>query len=170
MAHQLTLNSTSLDELKAKVEALPEEKKIQESKTVTPTTSAQTVTPDSGYDGMAQVTVGAVATATLATPMISVHPKTGEITATVTQGTSGYVVSGATSSHTELLAVQTAQTITPGTANQTIASGQYLVGTQTILGDADLVAGTIKKGVAICGVTGTVEDAADLYDAANYGF
>lgn len=50
-----------------------------------------------------------------------------------------------------------AQTYTPGTADQTIASGQYLDGAQTILGDADLVAGNIKKDVEIFGVTGTYE-------------
>lgn len=50
-----------------------------------------------------------------------------------------------------------AQTYTPGTSNQTISSGQYLNGTQTILGDTDLVAGNIKKGVSIFNVTGTYE-------------
>lgn len=54
-------------------------------------------------------------------------------------------------------AVQAAQTITPGTTNQTIASGKYLTGVQTILGDADLVAGNIKKGITIFGITGTYE-------------
>lgn len=49
-----------------------------------------------------------------------------------------------------------AQTITPGTADQTIASGQYLNGTQTIKGDANLVAGNIKNGVSIFGKSGTV--------------
>ena len=50
---------------------------------------------------------------------------------------------------------QAAQTITPGTTDQTIASGKYLTGTQTIKGDADLVAGNIKSGTTIFGVTGT---------------
>lgn len=49
---------------------------------------------------------------------------------------------------------KSAATITPGTTNQTIASGTYLTGTQTIAGDADLVASNIKSGVNIFGVTG----------------
>ncbi len=48
-----------------------------------------------------------------------------------------------------------AATYTPGTTNQTIASGNYLSGTQTIKGDANLVAGNIKKGVSIFGVAGS---------------
>lgn len=48
-----------------------------------------------------------------------------------------------------------AQTYTPGTANQTIAAGQYLSGIQTIAGDPDLVAGNIKSGVDIFGRVGT---------------
>ena len=43
----------------------------------------------------------------------------------------------------------------PGTSNQTIASGQYLNGVQTIKGDANLVAGNIKSGVSIFGVSGS---------------
>lgn len=48
-----------------------------------------------------------------------------------------------------------AATITPGTSNQTIAPATYLMGMQTIVGDADLIAGNIKQGVEIFGVTGT---------------
>lgn len=53
------------------------------------------------------------------------------------------------------ISTQAAQTITPGTTNQTIASGKYLTGTQTILGDANLIAGNIAAGVSIFGVIGT---------------
>ena len=48
-----------------------------------------------------------------------------------------------------------AATYTPGKTNQTIASGNYLSGTQTIKGDANLVAGNIAKGKSIFGVTGS---------------
>lgn len=50
---------------------------------------------------------------------------------------------------------QAAQTITPTTTDQTITSGKYLTGTQTIKGDTNLVAGNIKNGVSIFNVTGT---------------
>lgn len=50
-----------------------------------------------------------------------------------------------------------AQSYRPTTFAQTIASGQYLSGTQTIQGDANLKAANIKKGVSIFGVTGTYE-------------
>lgn len=50
-----------------------------------------------------------------------------------------------------------AATITPGTANQTIAANQYLTGAQTIKGDGNLSAGNIKKGVSIFGVVGALE-------------
>ena len=92
-----------------------------QSKTVSPSESAQTIKADYGYDGLSQVTVNAVS-------------KT-------------YVGSGVTK--------KSATTYTPGTSDQSIASGQYLSGTQTIKGDANLVAGNIKSGVSIFGVTGT---------------
>lgn len=50
---------------------------------------------------------------------------------------------------------QAAQTITPGTSNKTIASGQYLSGDQIIVGSANLVAGNIRSGINIFGVNGT---------------
>lgn len=51
---------------------------------------------------------------------------------------------------------KSASTITPNTKDQTISAGQYLSGTQTIKGDANLVAGNILKGKSIFGVDGTV--------------
>jgi hypothetical protein len=51
---------------------------------------------------------------------------------------------------------KSAQTFTPGTTNQTIAAGQYLEGTQTILGDADLIPENIRQSTNIFGVTGTL--------------
>lgn len=48
-----------------------------------------------------------------------------------------------------------AATITPGTTDQTIASGTYLTGAQTIEGDANLKAENIAEGVSIFGIQGT---------------
>lgn len=47
-----------------------------------------------------------------------------------------------------------AATIIPGTANQTIAAGQYLSGAQTILGDPNLVPANILSGKTIFGIAG----------------
>lgn len=88
-------------------------------------------------------------------PTISVNTGTGLITASHTQA-SGQVTGGTTTA-TEQLTTQGAQTITPTTTAQTIASGKYLTGTQTIAGDVNLVAGNIKKDVSIFGVTGSYE-------------
>lgn len=52
---------------------------------------------------------------------------------------------------------KSAQTYTPTTTNQTIASGQYLTGTQTIKGDSNLTADNIKSGTSIFGVTGNYD-------------
>lgn len=48
-----------------------------------------------------------------------------------------------------------AATYIPKITDQRIASGQYLSGTQTIKGDANLVVSNIKSGVSIFGVTDT---------------
>ena len=92
-----------------------------QEKTITPSESSQTVTSDSGYDGLSQVTVDAIS--------------------------STYIGSGVTK--------KSAATYTPGTSDQTIASGQYLNGAQIIKGDSNLVAGNIKSGVSIFGVSGS---------------
>lgn len=51
---------------------------------------------------------------------------------------------------------QAAKTWTPTTSNQTIASGTFLTGTQTIKGDTNLKAENIKDGVSIFGITGSL--------------
>lgn len=57
---------------------------------------------------------------------------------------------------------KTAATITPGTANQTIAAGQYLSGVQTILGDPNLLSSKILTGTTIFTIPGTAIDGANM--------
>lgn len=116
------------------------------------TASGATVAVPAGYYP-AQVSKS-VATATQATPSITVDSG-GKITVSATQA-AGYVTAG-TKTATKQLTVQAAKTWTPGTSNQTLASGRYLTGTQTIKGDINLKATNIVKGVSIFGVTGTAE-------------
>lgn len=151
---EITANGTGIDVAAyatVSVNVPSEEVSLQE-KSVTPSTSTQTIMPDNGYDGLSQVTVAAMPTATQATPSITVSPS-GLITAESTQS-SGYVESG-TKSATKQLTTKAATTYTPGTANQTISSGTYLTGVQTISGDSNLVAANIKSGVSIFGVAGS---------------
>ena len=116
------------------------------------TVSGATVTVPSGY--YSAQTSKAVATATQATPTISVNTTTGLITATATQ-TAGYVTAG-TKSATSQLAFKAATMITPGTADQTaVAANTYVGGAITVKGDANLVASNIVSGKSIFGVTGT---------------
>ena len=74
----------------------------------------------------------------------------------------GHILSGRTAyvngaKVTGTIPYRGAATYTPGTSNQIIWAGQYLSENQTILGDANLVAGNIKSGVSIFGVTGNYQ-------------
>ena len=140
--------------------------------TIGRSTSAQYINIPPGYNSAgAYYVISAVANGSASAPTsisgTSATVTTGTNTLTFTKTVSvtpvvsaGYVSSGtATNSSVSLTASVTtkaAATITPGTTNQTIASGTYLTGTQTIAGDADLVASNIVSGVQIFGVTGNV--------------
>lgn len=56
-----------------------------------------------------------------------------------------------------------AQTITPSTIDQEIVAGRYLIGTQTIKGDANLTPSNIKKGISIFGNDGTLDNGEGQY-------
>lgn len=122
-----------------------------ETKSVTPSTAQQTINPSSGKIGMSQVTVAAApletktVTPTAAAQIVS--PSSGKI------GMSQVTVAA-----TPLQA----KTVTPSASQQVITPGSTYVGLSkvTVAGDADLVAGNIKSGVQIFGVTGTYEGGA----------
>ena len=108
---------------------------------------------------------GSTATLSTGTNTITLS-KTISVTPTVS---AGYVASGTAGnsdvSLTASVTTKAAATFTPGTSDQTIASGTYLTGTQTISGDADLVASNIKSGVTIFGVAGSLTSAVVSQDA-----
>lgn len=129
----------------------------QAGKTVTPSTSEQTVVP-SGRFTTGDVKVAAMPAVAQATPSISID-SSGKITASATQS-AGYVPAG-TKSATKQMTTKGATTWTPKTSNQSIAAGTYLTGAQTIKGDSNLTAANIKKGVSIFGVSGSCEEYSD---------
>lgn len=85
--------------------------------------------------------------------------KSVSVTPNVT--TAGYISSGtagnASVSLTASVTTKGAATITPGTTNQTISSGTYLTGAQTIQGDSNLVSANIVAGKTIFNVAGSAQ-------------
>ena len=140
--------------------------------------SGDTVTVPAGYYA-SQVTkaVGAgsaTAPATISGTSASVSTGTNTLTLSKTISvtpsvTAGYVASGTAGnssvSLTASVTTKAAATITPGTSNQEIAAGTYLTGKQTISGDTNLVAGNIKSGVSIFGVSGSLTSATVSQDS-----
>ena len=134
--------------------------------------SGATVTAPAGYyasNATKTISNGsATAPGTISGTSASVSTGTNVLTLTKTVSvtpsvTAGYISTGTSGNSSVSLSAtvttKAAATITPGTSNQTISSGTYLTGTQTISGDANLVAGNIKSGVSIFGVSGSLSAA-----------
>lgn len=121
----------------------------QESKVITPNDSVQTAV-SSGTYVTGDIIVSAIANGVLSAPTINTN--TGVVTAGVS--TAGYLDTNAT--ETLQLPTKSASTIMPSTTDQTINAGQYLLGAQTIKGDANLVSKNIVSTATIFGVKGSV--------------
>lgn len=111
-------------------------------------TSDATATEDKILDGYTSYINGSKVTGTM--PNNGKLDETLDINGTYTIP-AGYTDGGKV---TQDIPTKEAETYTPGTADQTIASGQYLSGIQTILGDANLLTDNIKAGASIFGITG----------------
>lgn len=119
-----------------------------------PAVSGDILSGKEAIDGTGAKVTGTMPAVAAATPTISVSPD-GLITATAQQA-EGYV-EAATETAAQQLETQGAQTIVPGTADQTVPAGKFLTGAQTIQGDAGLLPENIKKGVSLFGVDGSYE-------------
>lgn len=140
------------------------------------TASGATVTAPAGYYAAAATKSVASGSATTPATTITANPTInvssgGLITATASASQSitptvsaGYVSAGTggtvtvSGSNTSQLTVQAAQTIHPSTTDQTIASGRYLTGTQTV--KAVTVSGLTAANIA-SGVTVKIGDSTD---------
>jgi len=131
--------------------------------------SGATVTVPAGYyasQASKSVSSGsATAPATISGTSASVSTGTNTLTLSKTISvtpvvTAGYVSSGtagnAAVSLTASVTTKGATTYTPTTSDQTIASGTYLTGAQTISGDPNLQSAYIASGVSIFGVAGSL--------------
>lgn len=116
-----------------------------QQKTATPGRSSQTVTPDSGYDGLSQVTVS------------------GDTNLTASNIKSGVTIFGVSGTYDPQPSVQT-RTVTPTYFPYTVEpqSGYEYLSSAVVNAPANLTAGNIRKGVSIAGVTGTYEGASAI--------
>ena len=148
---------------------------LQSKSGINPSTSSQTITADSGYDGLSSVQINAMPIGSA-----SLLPNVMGTSATVSTGTNtltlskqititpyvepGYISSGeateCTVSLTASVTTKSAATITPTKSTQTIASGTYLTGTQTI-------AAIPAAYQDVTGVTATASDVVSGKDIVN---
>lgn len=144
------------------------------------TVSGRTVSVPVGYYGTAvsKSVASGSATAPASITGTSATVTTGTNTLTLSKSVSvtpvvsaGYVSSGTRrNSSVSLTASVTTKgrtTYTPSTSNQTIATGTYLTGAQTIKGDANLIRSNIKSGVSIFGVAGSLTSAVVSQDSTS---
>lgn len=132
-----------------------------------PTQATKDVSSGSAFTPAKTITTNPTITVNANGLITATYAGSSSITPTVT---AGYVAAGTagtvstSGTKTYQLTSKAAATITPGTTDQTIAAGTYLTGTQTIKGDANLVASNIASGVTIFGVQGTFQGGTDVTD------
>ena len=96
---------------------------------------------------------GSLQTVEQPVPQISIDAN-GTVSASYTP-VAGRVKNTTQKSSSTNLSTLPATEYTPGTSNQTIPSGKFLTGVQTILGDSNLLPENIRSGVTIFGVQGS---------------
>ena len=120
--------------------------------TVTAFLTDNVVIIPAGYHDATILTVEEAAAPTVSGNIVTVNKGYQAAEKTVTVGTA-----------------KAAETITPGTADKTVASGTYLTGALTVKGDANLLPENIADGVEIFGVPGAHKggsSGADFYKCA----
>lgn len=107
-----------------------------QTKTVIPNASTQLITPDSGYDALANITI------------------TGDSNFTASNIVNGVTIWGITGTYLPSLS---STTVTPNGASFTVTPSGTVVGFNqvSVVGDANLTAVNIKSGVTIYGKQGT---------------
>jgi len=139
------------------------------AQTITPGTAAQTIS--AGYhNGSGSVAGDLDLAAGNIVSGVQIFGVTGTASLASGNAAAGEVLTGRTFSNAGGAAAGSmpnigAQSITPGTAAQTISAG-YHNGSGTVAGDADLAAGNIRSGVNLFGVNGSVVQATGAATAA----
>lgn len=119
-----------------------------QNKTVSPSTSQQTIQADNNYDGLDTVTVEAV------TSSIDANIQAGNIKA-------GVQILGVVGDYSGGGSNYQQKTVTPSASQQVVSadSGYDALSQVIVNGSSNLVAGNIKKDVEIFGITGSYEGA-----------
>lgn len=152
--NRLNENNNELNNILTIINNLPitEEISLQE-KTINPTTSSQTITADSNYDGLSSVTINAV-TSSIDNDITANNIRKGIDILGIT-GTMEEYVEPILQSKTAI-PTTTVQTITPDSDYDGLSSVSISAVDSSI--DSNIIAGNIKKDVSILGVTGNLEE------------
>lgn len=133
---------------------------------ISPTTSSQTITPDSGYDALSSVQINAMPSGTAKAPSsisgssVNISTGTNQLTfsktiAVTPEVTAGYISSGTERnvnvSLTGSMTTKASATIHPSTSDQQIDAITFITGNQIIKGvtSTNLLAENIKKDVVV---------------------
>ena len=165
----------TLDEHGGTIRTIKAESVRMQSKSgINPSTSSQTIEPDTGYTGLSAVQINAMPSGSVTAPSTisgsSATVSTGTNTLTLSKTvsvtpnvtTAGYISSGtagnASVSLTASVTTQGAQTIYPSATDQSISSGRYLTGAQTIKG---VVVSGLSADKILSGTTVKIGDSSD---------